>query len=142
MTARKSSRTHGFTSLLLTLCGSLCLLHAGSKGLLWVAGARAVGRIAFQAREVSSRGATWVRYEFTASDGTRHGGSAMTSAKGVVNARVEVAYLRGLPDLNMPAYGGYQALLGGAWGGLGLLLLGVSRLFLRPVASRGPRKPV
>lgn len=124
-------RSHSIPSAVLTLVGALCLLQGLSKGLLWVAGTRAVGRIAFQENTVTTRGATWVRYQFSDRAGRVHHGSAMTAAKGVLNTRVMVAYLPLLPGLNMPAYGGYATLLGLAWGLTGLLLLGVSRLFLK-----------
>ena len=130
---------HTFTSGFLTVVGTLCLLQGLSKAVLWVAGARAAGRIAFQESVVSSRGATWVRYQFTAPDGQLYAGSAMTAAKGAVNTRVQVAYLPLAPTVNMPAYGGYTTLMGLAWGLTGLVLVGVARLFRRP-DSQGPRR--
>ncbi len=125
-------RGHTITSGFLAVIGTLCLLQGVSKAVLWVGGARAPGRIAFQENTVSSRGATWVRYQFTAANGRPYAGSAMTAAKGAVNTRVQVAYLPMLPALNMPAYGSYAALIGTAWGFTGLVILGVGRVFLRP----------
>jgi hypothetical protein len=130
-------RSPSFTSVLLSLIGALCLLQGLSKALLWAGGARAVGRIAFQENTVSSRGATWVRYEFHDREGRVRSGTAMTAIKGALNTHVQVAYLPLAPGLNMPAYGGYAALMGIAWSLTGLLLLGLSRLILKVQ----PRKP-
>lgn len=120
-----------WTAWVLLLAGALCLAQGLSKGFLWVAGTRTTGYISFQENTVSSRGATWVRYRFTTAAGQPASGTAMTAAKGSVFTRVQILYLPFLPAVNMPAYGGYAALLGGAWSGAGLLLLGLSRLFPR-----------
>jgi len=128
----KRRRKPSWTSRILLIAGLLCLAQGLSKGLLWVAGHRTTGYIAFQENTVTTRGATWVRYRFTTAAGQPASGTAMTAAKGAVFTRVQVLYLPVLPDLNMPAYGGYAALLGLAWGLLGLLLAALGRLFHQP----------
>jgi hypothetical protein len=120
--------------------GALCLAQGLSKGVLWLAGRRTPGYIAFQENTVSSRGATWVRYTFTAQNGQSCSGTAMTAAKGARFARVEVAYLPFLPSMNMPAQGGYAALMGIAWSLTGLVTMGVSQLFKRPAGTIQQRK--
>lgn len=122
------------TGWILLIAGILCLTQGLSKALLWVAGRRAPGHIAFQENTVSTRGATWVRYTFMTRDGRTYSGTAMTAAKGALFTRVQVAYLPGLPSVNMPAYGGYAALLGLAWSCAGLAFMGTSLLFTRSSA--------
>ena len=119
------------TSLVLLVVAWLCLAQGLSKGVLWVAGERANGSVVFQESRGATRGATWVRYQFEAKDGVRHNGRAMTAAKNALRTQVSVAYLGAFPGLNMPAYGAYSALLGSVWILLGLILLGISRLFRR-----------
>ena len=126
------SKRSGPLALLLSVAGCLCLAQGISKPLLWFGGERATAVISYQENTVSSRGATWTRYRFTAQDGTLHTGTAMTAAKGVAGVAVKVAYLGLYPDLNMPAYGSYAGLLGIVWSGVGLALLGISRVFRRP----------
>jgi len=126
------SKRSGPLALLLAVAGYLCLAQGLSKPLLWFGGERATAVISYQENTVSSRGATWTRYRFTAQDGTLHTGTAMTGAKGVAGVVVKVAYLGLYPDLNMPAYGSYAGLLGIVWSGTGLVLLGISRIFRRP----------
>lgn len=129
---RGASKRSGPVALLLATAGCLCLAQGISKPLLWFGGERATAVISYQENTVSSRGATWTRYRFTAQDGTHYTGTAMTGAKGVSGVAVKVAYLRFYPDLNMPAYGGYTTLLGIIWFVTGLVLIGISRLFRRP----------
>lgn len=123
------------TGWILLIVGILCLVQGFSKALLWVAGRRAPGHIAFQERTVSTRKATWVRYTFTAQDGRTYSGTAMTAAQEALFTRVQVAYLPILPSLNMPAYSGYAALLGLAWSITGLALMGTSLLFKQTIRS-------
>lgn len=124
------------TSWILLITGTLCLAQGLSKGLLWVAGRRAPGHIAFQERAVSTRKATWVRYTFFAQDGRIYSGTAMTATPDALFTRVQIAYLPVLPSVNMPAYGGYAALLGLAWLCTGLVLMGASLLFVQKPPSR------
>ncbi len=124
----KKARAHTVTSAVLLLFALLCLAQGISKAVLWFGGARASGMIVYAENTVSSRGSYWHRYQFNASDGSRYDGTAM-STNIALYSKVQVAYLPMLPDINMPAYGPYTALMGTAWSGSGLLLLGVSRLF-------------
>ncbi len=138
MKPRRTRRTA--TSWILLVAGGLCLAQGLSKGVLWAAGRRVPGHIAYQENTVSSRGATWVRYTFTTGDGQSYSGTAMTAAQGALFTRVEVAYLPFLPSVNMPAYGGYAALMGIAWSLVGLVAMGVSLLFKRPAGMTQRRK--
>jgi hypothetical protein len=52
--------------------------------------------------------------------------------------KMQVAYLPILPDINMPAYGAYSAVMCVGWSSAGLLLLWISRLF-RPNAAIKPQ---
>lgn len=128
---RSKRRRPSLASWILITLGALCLAQGLSKGLLWVAGTRTTGYIAFQENAVSSRGATWVRYRFTTEEDQPGSGTAMTAAKGAVFTQVQILYLSALPSVNMPAYGSYAALLGTAWSLAGLLALGLSRLFFK-----------
>ncbi len=127
------------TGWILLIVGILCLAQGLSKALLWVAGRRASGHIAFQERTVSSRKAAWVRYTFVVQDGRTYSGTAMTAAQDVRFAPVRIAYLPGWPSVNMPAYGGYATLLGLAWSCAGLALMGTSLLFTRSSARHRAR---
>ena len=129
--ARVSCRRQTPTSLVLLVVAVLCLAQGLSKGVLWVVGERANGAVVVQENMVTTRGATWVRYQFQSKDGARQGGSALTASKNALRTRVNIAYLGAFPALNMPAYGAYSALLGSVWALLGLILLGMSRLFRR-----------
>jgi hypothetical protein len=131
-------RFPGMSWVLLVL-GFLCLAQGLSKALLWFGGTRAAGIIEFQENTISTRGATWVRYQFTAKNGQTYDGTAMTAAKRALRAKVKVAYLPVLPDVNMPAYGGYTVLMGMTWSLLGLLLLGVRRR-LKPMSKPALRR--
>jgi hypothetical protein len=122
------TRRHTFTSRILMVLGLVCLGQGLLKGVLWVAGSRATGLVVYQEDAVTRQGATWTRYAFTARNGRPYDGRAMTAAKGALHARVRIAYLPLVPDLNMPAYGGYATVLGLAWSCLGLVLLGSGRV--------------
>jgi hypothetical protein len=115
----------------------LCLAQGISKAVLWFGGARASGMIVYAENTVSSRGAYWHRYQFIASNGNRYDGTAM-SPQIALYTKVQVAYLPMFPDINMPAYGSYTAMMGTLWSGTGLLLFGVSRLF-RKKSSKNNR---
>lgn len=121
--------SHSPTSLLLLVAGTLCLVHGLTKPLFWLAGERTTAVIGYQENRVTTRGAYWIRYHFSTPDGSSYSGTAMTAAKNTRSARVRVAYLPILPDLNMPAYGSYAFLLGTVWSLAGLLLILVGRLF-------------
>lgn len=128
----RKERRHSITSGVLTLVGLLALGHGASKGVLWMVGARATGQIVYQEKALSTRGATWTRYAFRTADGRAYDGRAMTGRKDALHARVQIAYLRWAPALNMPAYAGYTSLMGIAWTFTGLLCLVLARLFLKP----------
>jgi hypothetical protein len=130
---KKSSavKKHTAVSLVLLVIGLLFMAQGVSKPVLWFLGARSPGYISYQENSVSSRGALWVRYKFTTADGLTHSGTAMTASKNSRFLSMQVAYLPFFPDLNMPAYGGYAALLGSVWFFSGMLVGGISRLFMR-----------
>jgi hypothetical protein len=100
--------------------------------LLWV-GRRAPGFIVFQERGVSTRGAYKVRYHFITADGRDCTGTAFTALREARLVRVSIAYCPLVPQVNMPAYGGYAAITGLGWGLAGLVAWLASR------AIRGPR---
>ena len=121
-------KTHSITTYCLVIAGALCLLHGLTKPLLWFAGKRTTALIRYQENTVTARGAYWVRYAFSTPDGLMHTGTAMTAVKSARLAIVRVAYLPSFPGLNMPAYGGYAALMGAAWSGTGLMLILAGRV--------------
>ncbi len=125
---RQALRRHTPVSLLLLVVACLCLLQGLSKGALWLFGARTDGHVVFQENTVSTRGASWVRYSFVARDGSRRDGTAMTASEHALHARVRIAYLEPFPEINLPAYGPYAAVIGSGWTLLGLCLLLISRL--------------
>lgn len=125
----KSAKTpYSITRYCLVVAGALCLLHGLTKPLLWLAGKRTTAIIRYQENTVTTRGAYWVRYSFSTPDGLMHTGTAMTAVKNARLAMVQVAYLPSFPGLNMPAYGGYAALIGTAWSGTGLILILAGRV--------------
>ena len=127
------SLDRGFSlALLILACGFLSV--AASKPLILALGARATGVIEHQEGGVSTRGAYGVRYRFTAGDGRVHGGTAYTASKDARFARVSMAYLRALPQVNMPASGAYALVTGCGWALLGFLSL-VASVALRPPKS-------
>lgn len=132
-----SGHRHTVISVLLLVIGSLFLAQGLTKPLLWLAGARSAGYISYQENAVSSRGALWVRYTFSTPDGTTHTGTAMTSTKNARFRSMQVAYLPIYPDLNMPAYMGYAALISIAWSLSGIIMVGVSRLFMKASGKTG-----
>ena len=96
-----------------------------SRPLLLTLGTRAPGHIVSQEGGVTTRGAYGVRYRFTAKDGSEYTGTAFTASKDARFSRVSIAYFSLFPDLNMPAYGGYAAIIGLGWGLAGLVVLGI-----------------
>jgi hypothetical protein len=116
---------------MLLIVGLSCLAMGFAKVAVFAAGDRVPGRVVFQERAFSSRGATWLRYEFQAADGKRYSGSAMTAAPHATQTRMVVAYLPALPQLNIPAYGPYTALLAAVWTAAGLVGWGCAYLFRR-----------
>ena len=107
------------------------MLQGATKALVFSFGARAPGSVVYQERAVSTRGATWLRYEFQAVDGQRYSGTALTATPHATNTRMTVAYFPFFPQCNTPAYGGYTALLSGAWLVTGTALTGLAVLLKR-----------
>ncbi len=107
------------------------MLQGATKALVFGFGARAPGSVVYQERVVSTRGATWLRYEFQGVDGQRYSGTAMTAIPHSTHVRMAVAYFPFLPQCNTPAYGGYTAMLSGAWWVTGTALAGLAVLLKR-----------
>ena len=115
----------------LLILAILCVAQGLSKAVLWFAGERAYGEVVAPKAMIHPRGATWVRYSFAADDGKTYVGSAFTAAKNALRDSVDVAYLPGMPSLNMPAYGTYTLLLGVVWVAVGISVYRVRRALLR-----------
>ena len=130
-----------FVAMGLILVGTFCLLQAGSKALLWFAGSRAPGHIVSVDRGVSKTGAFWTSYTFQTAGKETQSGSAMSAgtAAGALHRRIDVAYLPLLPDINMPAYGGYAAVIGAGWTLAGLACLGAGAVLGK--TGRGRLRP-
>ena len=126
----KTSSMHTWMSAALLIVALCCLAQGASKALLWFNGSRASGLIISVENTVSSRGAYWHRYQFSTAEGKRVDGTAM-SERIPLYTSIRVAYLPIMPEINMPAYGAYAAVMGVVWSAAGLLVLCISRLFAK-----------
>lgn len=104
----------------------ICLLQGITKPLLWFGGQQATGWVSLAERGVSRSGAFWVEYNFRAGDQRTYTGTAMAGGNrdSMTLRKVSILYLQNYPELNMPANGGYAALMGAGWALLGGVLAG------------------
>jgi len=131
---RLNKLTLGAPSWFLLLVAGLCMLQGATKAFVLSFGARAPGTVVFQERAISTRGATWLRYEFQSPDGQRYSGTAMTSNPHATNSRMIVAYFPMAPQCNTPANGVYTTMLSTVWVVTGIALTGLAVL-LKPRPS-------